>query len=453
MNRTMHEFDPEEVMAYLDGELDAARALEVTAHLNKCSDCAALAAEMRTMSTKLGEWEIEAVPASLADANGLLARGPEEKSRVASQAKENWITKMRRRRPWLWGFGMAAAGVGAIIVLAEIFPRPMYMRSRPSYMAQRQIAADSTGPSNVPAPTVPARDSNGLYHGLGDHATEAFESNGGGSGSGVGISIDGQLKPAPSPIGGRTFESLVRLNPGVAGQQEDGPMIARTASLKIVVAKFGTAREAMQQILKRHKGYASQLTIASDDGSAPSLDATVRVPAAEMDAALAELRVLGRVENESQGGEDVSEQHVDLTARLHNARETEQRLIDILRERAGKVSDVLAVEEQISQKRGEIEQMEAQLAEADKRVEYASIDLHIAEEYKASSGVGPSPAGLRLRNAIVGGYRDAVESLLAMAVFILNAGPRLLIWGALLFLPLRALWRRRYAILHSSTGA
>jgi hypothetical protein len=411
----MHEFEPEEVMAYLDGELDAARALEVAGHLSKCSDCSALVSELRTMSKKLGEWEIEALPASLADANGLLARGSEEKSRVASQAKVNWIEKMRRR-PWLWGTAMVA-GAAAAVVLALSFPPVMY------HKAQRRAEFDTQTVKPVGA--------------------DALES----------VQQESRIQSAPPPVGGRAFDSLVRLSPGVVGQQEEGPMIARTAALKIVVAKFGTARGAMEQILKRHRGYASQLTIASDDGAAPSLDATVRVPAAEMDPALAELRVVGRVENESQGGEDVSEQHVDLTARLHNARETEQRLIDILRQRTGKVSDVLEVEEQISQTRGEIEQMEAQLAGLDKRVEFASIDLHIAEEYKASSGAGTGSAGLRLRNAVVGGYRDAVESLLAMAIFILNAGPSLLIWGALLFLPVRALWRRRHAILHSSTGA
>jgi hypothetical protein len=121
------------------------------------------------------------------------------------------------------------------------------------------------------------------------------------------------------------------------------------------------------------------------------------------------------------------------------------RLLDILRTRTGKVTDVLAVEEQISQTRGEIEQMEAQLANLDKRVTYASIKLQMAEEYKAPAGANGSVA-LRLRNAVVSGYRDALDSLLALAVFLLSAGPTLLIWAFILFWPARAIWKRSGAL-------
>ena len=436
MNRTMHEFEPDEVMAYLDGELHAARTLEVAAHLDKCADCGALVAELRSMSKKLAEWQIEPLPTSLDSAESVLARAQTDRmSRTASVA-EKWIERIGRE-PWLWRFGMAGVGVCVIAFALFMLPKPNLLRAREATERASQIAAQRNFKlQDSVTSNEPVAESEGISR----YAPQG---------------IVGGTAPAPAPPppnmggGGGNRDELKTI-----AQQAEGPMIARTAALKIVVAKFGAARGAMEQILKRHKGYASQLTIASEDGSAPALDASLRVPSAEMEAALVELRALGRVENETQGGEDVSEQHVDLTARLHNALETEQRLIDILRQRTGKVSDVLEVEEQISQTRGEIEQMEAQLAGLDKRVEFASIDLHIAEEYKASSGVGMgSSAGLRLRNAVVGGYRAAVESMLAMAVFILNAGPTLLLWAALLFLPVRAIWRRRHAILRTSSGA
>ena len=220
------------------------------------------------------------------------------------------------------------------------------------------------------------------------------------------------------------------------------PMIARTASMNLVITKLDAARASLEKLLARHHAFASEMTLDQSNDASASLNATLQVPAAELDATLSDLRALGRVSTESQGGEDVSDQHVDLAARLHNARESEERLLDILRTRTGKVSDVLAVEEQISQTRGEIEQMEAQLANLDKRVTYASIKLEMAEEYKAPTGANSSVA-LRLRNAVVSGYRDAVDSLLALAVFLLSAGPMLLLWAGLLFFPARAIWKRR----------
>lgn len=53
----------------------------------------------------------------------------------------------------------------------------------------------------------------------------------------------------------------------------------------------------------------------------------------------------------------------------------------------------------------------------------------------------PSVSG-RLRNAIVEGYRAAVDSLVGTILFFFNVGPFLLLWGAILFFPARFAWRR-----------
>ena len=106
---------------------------------------------------------------------------------------------------------------------------------------------------------------------------------------------------------------------------------------------------------------------------------------------IAELKSLGHVENETQAGEEVTQQHADLVARLKNSRETEQRLQAILLQRTGKISDVLAVEQEIARVRGEIEQMEAEQKTLEHRVDFASIELSLAEEYKAQIG-SPSPS-------------------------------------------------------------
>ena len=60
-----HEIDREEVMAYLDGEIAAARAVVVRAHLDQCAECRALADELREVSAGLGEWAVEPAPDTL----------------------------------------------------------------------------------------------------------------------------------------------------------------------------------------------------------------------------------------------------------------------------------------------------------------------------------------------------------------------------------------------------
>jgi len=219
-------------------------------------------------------------------------------------------------------------------------------------------------------------------------------------------------------------------------------MIARTASLSIVVKDFDAGRSSLDAILERHSGYAASLNVSTPQGSARTLQASLRIPAPQLAAAMRELKAVGRVGNETQNGEEVTQQHADLLARLKNSRETEQQLQEVLRTRTGKVKDVLEVEEEIARVRGEIEQMEAEQKTLEHRVEFATIDLKLAEEYKAQLNT-PAPSVLmQLRNATVNGFRNAFESLLALVLFLAESGPSLLLWLAVLGIPAWRLWRR-----------
>jgi Domain of unknown function (DUF4349) len=168
----------------------------------------------------------------------------------------------------------------------------------------------------------------------------------------------------------------------------------------------------------------------------------LRVPAEQLDATLAEVKSLGRVESENQGGQDVTSQYVDLQARLANARNTEQRLTDLLRNRTGKLSDVLEVEQELDRVRGEIEQMEAQRKTMANQVSFATLNTTITEDYQAQLQVVPPSTSTRLGNAAIEGYRSMVDGVVSLALFLLSIGPSLLLWGAVLFFPLRILWKK-----------
>ncbi len=228
----------------------------------------------------------------------------------------------------------------------------------------------------------------------------------------------------------------------VTREGKSGPMIVRTASLTVITKEFDNARAAMEDIARRHQGYIARLETAAPAGAGRALSATLRLPTGRLDAALSELRKLGRVEQESQGGEEVTQQYVDLVARLSNARNTEQRLIEVLRQRTGKVADILAVEKEIARVREEIERMDAQRKNMENQVAFATLQLRISEEYKAQMEAAPPSTATRLWNATVEGYRSVVEDALGLALFFLRTGPSLLFWFLILFWPGRFAWRR-----------
>jgi hypothetical protein len=138
----------------------------------------------------------------------------------------------------------------------------------------------------------------------------------------------------------------------------------------------------------------------------------------------------------------MTSQYVDLQARLTNARNTEQRLTDLLRDRTGKLSDVLAVEQELDRVRGQIEQMEAERKTMSNQVSFATLNATISEDYKAQLQVVPPSTSTRLSNAAVEGYRSMVDGVMDLVLFLLSNGPSLLLWGAILFMPARMVWKK-----------
>jgi anti-sigma factor RsiW len=59
MSTNRHPIEPEELMAYLDGELSADQATEALSHLELCPECQSLAADFRGVSQELLAWEVE----------------------------------------------------------------------------------------------------------------------------------------------------------------------------------------------------------------------------------------------------------------------------------------------------------------------------------------------------------------------------------------------------------
>jgi hypothetical protein len=386
MTRATHPVEKEELMAYLDGGLPVGRAADVAAHVEQCGECRALAADFRLVSERLAAWQVEPAAARLAERVNAAAEKHFEE-RKAGEARKPRFAALASPRPliprWVWG----VAGTFVFLLVVAAVSIPNLLRSK--------VASNQA--------TRPAYEMKG-------------ETPGGTGGFG----------------GGGSY----------APQQPAGPMIVRTAALALVCKEFDQTRAAVEAIVRQHRGYTAQLTVTGQAGAGQSLTATFRVPADQLDAVLAELKKLGRVEQESQSGEEVTQQYVDLSARLTNARRTEQRLGQVLEQRTGRIPDVLAVEREIARVREEIERIEAQLKNLDNRVVFASLQVRLSEEYKAQIEVTPPSTGTRLRNAAVEGYRSLVASALGLITFLLSYGPVLLFWGAILYWPVRFAWRR-----------
>jgi hypothetical protein len=220
------------------------------------------------------------------------------------------------------------------------------------------------------------------------------------------------------------------------------PSVIRTARLHMVTKEFAAVRESVEAIVTTVSGFVDQMTLTGETSTARSLRGTLRVPSARLREALTGLRKLGAVLEDTQGTQDVTDQIVDLDARIANARATEQRLTELLRTRTGRLSDVLEIEREVTRVRLEIERLTAEKTNVTRRVDYATIDIVITDERKESLD-GPLSFTTRMRIAALDGVESAFESIAAVVLFLLRAGPSLLLWVAALGLAFLAVRRLR----------
>jgi Domain of unknown function (DUF4349)/Putative zinc-finger len=408
MNKIMHPIEPEELMAYLDGELTTARASATAAHLGECAECQRLVAGLRNVSQNLQAWKVEALESATPAAMAAALAEHRRVSLIITPARRNWRDVLGGRWPTLaW-----AAGVAAVLLVAALsIPNLNRSFKAGDAIYQRDVVHTLSAPSAAP---LNGRQFNRL---------EQFA----------------KLQAAP-PVSSSAPQS----NEAPEGNSlpANGPMIIRTAEVSLITKEFDKTRANLEAILKRHGGYFGELKASDTTGSGRTLTATLRVPADQLDATLTEVKKLGRVESESQSGQDVTSQYVDLQARLGNARNTERRLTDLLRDRTGKLSDVLEVEQELDRVRGQIEQMEAERKTMANQVGFATLNASITEDYQAQLQVVPPSTLNRLSNAAVDGYRTMVDGVVSLVLFLLSTGPSLLLWGAILFFPARMVWRR-----------
>ena len=215
------------------------------------------------------------------------------------------------------------------------------------------------------------------------------------------------------------------------------PLIAHAAELAVATKEFSRSRTTLEEILERHHGYAAKLRMVGQP-TGGLLTATLRVPSAEFNGAVSDLKTLGNVEREEQSADEITQQRADLEARLVNAQSTLAHLQGILAKNS-KGSNLVELQRQLSGVNAEIARLEAERVASEHRVIFANVLFSLREE------IPPPVESLvaQLRNAGVTGFSDALSSLSGIVIFVVSRGPVILVWVLLVFFPARWIWGKR----------
>lgn len=435
-----HAVEAEELQAYLDRELEPVRQAEVERHVAVCRECAVLVADLKRVSETLQRWQVEPAPPRLRPP--ALEAAPE-------------------RSRWTWNrLVLALTGSAAVVLLVLAVGLPNLMKSRMATHREREKAAGGGTPTEQPQagrpgerkelPAPPAAATRGRRPAEGSApppptVAPSSEADRADQASGVPAGVPGasqtySVESAPARNADAVSAAPSAALGGLAKKAEAAKaprMIAYEVFMTVEVKEFDPAKAKLLKVVEQAGGYVAQANAAETPNQPRRADLVVRVPVENLSAVLEQIRALGRVTQEQLSTQEVTEQVVDLEVRLRNARATEQRLIAVLNERTGKVRDILDVEREIALKRQEIERMEAQRQMLLHRVELATVEVTLQEEFQAQ--LQPAPTGTRTRvgNAFVEGYEGFVEMLLGFVLFFARYGLTLLFWAGLLW----ATWR------------
>ncbi|OLE58415.1 MAG: hypothetical protein AUG74_17140 [Bacteroidetes bacterium 13_1_20CM_4_60_6] len=131
---------------------------------------------------------------------------------------------------------------------------------------------------------------------------------------------------------------------------------------------------------KEERGYVATTDSQKQANGKLRGQVVVKVLPENLDRFLQKIHGLGELKNQTLGTEDVTKAYFDTDARLKNARVMEQRLIDMLKTKMGKVSDLLQVEKELSRVREEIEKMQGELKYWDSQVQFATVTISLTEK-------------------------------------------------------------------------
>lgn len=205
--------------------------------------------------------------------------------------------------------------------------------------------------------------------------------------------------------------------------------IIKNGSLSLLVKKAEDASQNIQLLAINFGGFVSDMQIydAASGSDIKSGYITIRVPADRFDETMASIKKLAvKVEKESANANDVTEQFVDLEARLKNMEAQEVQYLEIMK-KAYKVEEILNVQQYLGGIRGQIEQIKGQIQFLSRQIDMSTISISLTSEAEVKIfGIYWRPLTIIKQSfhTMLEGFAGYADSMIAFLFFL----PRLILW-------------------------
>ena len=234
---------------------------------------------------------------------------------------------------------------------------------------------------------------------------------------------------------------------GSDAPETDPSKIIYSADATVETTDFDGSIAKLLALVEQNKGWieassmsgANYRSIARGSSYNRSASYTLRIPSDKFELLMGSLSEIGNVPYSHTYTENVTSQYYDTQARLTAYQTQETRLLEMM-EKAETVSDVIAIEEKLTELRYQIESLQSTLKNWDRQISYSTICLEVMEV----SEYTPEPQqsyGQELWQALTGAFRDLGQFFKDLLVFLVSAIPTILVLTALFFV-FRPLFRK-----------
>ncbi|HET7474708.1 MAG TPA: DUF4349 domain-containing protein [Dermatophilaceae bacterium] len=266
-------------------------------------------------------------------------------------------------------------------------------------------------------------------------------SSGANAGGGAAVTAGGDLAGAPETAP-KPAAQPGRASAATPGTTAVAPKIVKTATISVEVKDIAAAASSVRGIATGQRGYVVSESIGSGDGPKPLADRaeplggfgqlTISVPAAALDATLAELAKVGTVLSRTSSAQDVTSEFVDTDSRLRTMRASVER-VRALMAKATTIGQVVSLESELAQREADLESLTSQLAVLTGNVERSTVTVSLTTPARlAEQDQGGFLAGLRAGwdafAASARGLLTALGAVLPFAGFLAVVGIPLLAW-------------------------
>lgn len=204
--------------------------------------------------------------------------------------------------------------------------------------------------------------------------------------------------------------------------------IIKEGTIRFETANAVKTREIILNSVKENNGYLANDN-ASGYGNSTDYHITIRVPAERFDTLLEQISSSAKkIDSKEIKALDVTEEFIDVQARINTKKELESRYKEILKQ-AHKVEDILKIENEIGTLRSDIESLEGRLRYLKDKVSFSTLTVIFYErgEITSSHSFG---FGEKFIGAIYGGW----EGMLWFIIGLTSLWPFIIIIVAAVFL-------------------